>query len=80
MLADEFWEGFGWREERKIVEKIAKTVIPFEKYTGQQAFGFVKEVKTWTGLCRGIAWLEEKKREKLLLGRWSNMDLRRKIP
>lgn len=43
MLADEFWEGFGWREERKIVEKIAKTVIPFEKYTGQQAFGFVKE-------------------------------------
>ena len=28
-------------------------------------FGFVKEVKTWTGLCRGIAWLEEKKREQL---------------
>lgn len=49
MLADELWEGFGWREERKI-EKIAKTVIPFEKYTGRQAFGFV----------RGTLFIEEK--------------------
>lgn len=33
--------GEGKRERQQ--KKIAKTVIPFEKYTGRQAFGFVKE-------------------------------------
>lgn len=43
MLADEFWKRLWVKGGEKDSTEIAKQWVPFEKHTGRQAFGFVKE-------------------------------------